>query len=87
MYLLYQVNCCKFIKNLETSRLLKLKKNLLKGFDCQERCEDKNDTLPLCTAATEPYLDLETHYENSIFSPDPLENPAFYDYNIGREKP
>ena len=31
-------------------------------------------------------MDLETHYENSIFSPDPAENPAFFDYNIGREK-
>ena len=48
--------------------------------DCGHRCEDSN---PLCTAATAPYLDLDTHYGDSIFSPDPQLNPAFHDYNIG----
>ena len=56
------------------------------GFDCKARCEDTDDPLPLCTAATEPYFDLDTHYQDSIFSPDPAENPAFFDYNIGRTK-
>ena len=46
---------------------------------CEERCKD-ND--PLCTAATDPHLDLNDYYSDSIFSQDPAENPAFYDYNI-----
>ena len=44
-----------------------------------ERCKD-ND--PLCTAATDPNLNLEDHYSDSIFSQNPEENPAFHDYNI-----
>ena len=49
------------------------------GGGCEERCKD-ND--PLCTAATDPHLDLDDYYSDSIFSQDPDENPAFYDYNI-----
>ena len=49
------------------------------GGGCEERCKD-ND--PLCTAATDPHLDLNDYYSDSIFSQDPAENPAFYDYNI-----
>ena len=48
-----------------------------------ERCKD-ND--PLCTAATDPFLDLEDYYADSIFSQDPQKNPAFHDYNIGQGK-
>ena len=47
---------------------------------CAERCA--NGSL-LCTAHTAPYFDLDTYYEDSIFSPDPEQNPAFHDYNIG----
>ena len=54
------------------------------GHDCKGRCKDKNATFPLCTAATEPHFDLDTHMHNTIFSPDPVKNPAFFDYNIGR---
>ena len=48
---------------------------------CAERCA--NGSL-LCTAHTAPYFDLDTYYEDSIFSPDPEQNPAFHDYNIGK---
>merc|ERR1712012_234855 len=54
----------------------------LPGHDCKGRCKDKNAILPLCTAATEPHFDLETHMHNTIFSPDPVKNPAFFDYNF-----
>lgn len=49
------------------------------GVGCEDRCKD-ND--PLCTAATDPHLNLDDYYSDSIFSQDPEENPAFYDYNI-----
>jgi len=54
----------------------------LPGHDCKGRCKDKNATFPLCTAATEPHFDLDTHMHNTIFSPDPVKNPAFFDYNF-----
>ena len=53
------------------------------GGGCMERCKD-ND--PLCTAATDPFLDLEDYYADSIFSQDPQKNPAFHGYNIGEGK-
>ena len=55
------------------------------GHDCKGRCKDKNATFPLCTAATEPHFDLDTHMHNTIFSPDPVKNPAFFDYNFGKD--
>ena len=58
---------------------------IFKGFGCKERCADTDDPLPLCTAATDPYFDQDTWYSDSIFSQDPVENPAFFDYNIGKE--
>ena len=54
------------------------------GFGCEERCADTDDPFPLCTAASDPYFDQDTWYSDSIFSQDPSENPAFFDYNIGR---
>lgn len=57
----------------------------VQGHNCVKRCENSaNSTFPLCTAATEPLLDLDKHYSHSIFSPDPVENPAFFDYDIGK---
>ena len=53
------------------------------GFGCEERCADTDDPLPLCTAASDPYFDQDTWYSDSIFSQNPTENPAFFDYNIG----
>ena len=58
---------------------------IFKGFGCKERCADTDDPLPLCTAATDPYFDQDTWYSDSIFSQDPVENPAFFDYNVGKE--
>merc|ERR1712013_978485 len=48
------------------------------GFDCETRCQQEPW---LCTAATEPYFDLETSpLADNIGSSDPDINPAFHDF-------
>ena len=39
----------------------------------------------MCTAHTDPYLDLDHKYHHTIFSRDPGENPAFWDFSIGEQ--
>jgi len=52
----------------------------LEGSECQARCKENNQ---LCTAATKPYFDIHhSAHGDDIFSPDPILNPAFYDYNL-----
>ena len=50
----------------------------------ERRC-NKNGSL-LCTAHTDPYLDLDHKYHHTIFSRDPGENPAFWDFSIGEQE-
>ena len=50
----------------------------------ERRC-NKNGSL-LCTAHTDPYLDLDHKYHHTIFSRDPGENPAFWDFSIGKQE-
>ena len=40
----------------------------------------------MCTAHTDPYLDLDHKYHHTIFSRDPGENPAFWDFSIGEQQ-
>ena len=48
------------------------------GFDCETRCQQEPW---LCTAATDPYFDLETSpLADNIGSSDPDINPAFHDF-------
>ena len=81
MYPLCMVSCLISKPVINVTRLL-----LGHGLpNCKKRCEKSaNDTFPMCSAATKPYFDLDHHYSHSIFSPDPAENPAFFDYDIGK---
>ena len=54
--------------------------NLTSDYSCGSRCA--NGSL-LCTAHTDPYFDISTHYQDTWFSEDPVKNPAFHDFSKG----